>query len=238
MFKTNIPTLHECEKLKLAFKSNYVKSVCVNAENVLSQTNENVIKQVKSNVSVNTEKHKQSLNAFAQPFIKTEPFQKATINTCHHNTTNVSGTSYMVQKPVTSQSPSVSSSSNTHGVKHLKPYPCYACGKPGHNARHFLHRPTDFYYGKNQKVTPKRSPTYQTKGVSLSKVMNTNAPLSSQRKSLLSERFGKKAYKTKPALPEQLKSCSSINKKHPVKSSCFNKNCLPKLKLAWVPISK
>ncbi|KAD4180306.1 hypothetical protein E3N88_28897 [Mikania micrantha] len=32
---------------------------------------------------------------------------------------------------------------------------CYACGKPGHIARHCLHRPTDFFYGKNQKVIPK-----------------------------------------------------------------------------------
>ncbi|KAD3067019.1 hypothetical protein E3N88_34899 [Mikania micrantha] len=32
---------------------------------------------------------------------------------------------------------------------------CYACGKPGHIARHCLHRPTEFFYGKNQKVIPK-----------------------------------------------------------------------------------
>ena len=183
-------------------------------------------------------KPKQCLNAFAQPFIQTEPFQKATVNTSHHNTRTVSDTSYMAQKPVTFQSPSVSSSSNTHGVKHLKPYTCYACGKPGHVARHCLHRPTDFHYGKNQKVTPKRPPTDQSKGVSLPKVMNTNAHFRSQRKSPSSERFGKKAYKTKPDKSEQLKSFSNITKKHPVKSSCFNRNCLPKLKLAWVPISK
>ena len=54
--ETNNPTLHECQKLKLAFKSNYVKSVCVNADNVIGQTNANVIKQVNSNVSANTEK--------------------------------------------------------------------------------------------------------------------------------------------------------------------------------------
>ncbi|KAL8205620.1 hypothetical protein R6Q57_009171 [Mikania cordata] len=28
------------------------------------------------------------------------------------------------------------------------------CGRPGHIARHCLHRPTKFFYGKNQKVTP------------------------------------------------------------------------------------
>ncbi|KAL8226693.1 hypothetical protein R6Q57_016525 [Mikania cordata] len=35
---------------------------------------------------------------------------------------------------------------------------CYACGKPCHIARHCLHRPTEFFYGKNQKVTPKEKP--------------------------------------------------------------------------------
>ncbi|KAD5802663.1 hypothetical protein E3N88_14023 [Mikania micrantha] len=35
---------------------------------------------------------------------------------------------------------------------------CYACGKPGHIARHCLHRPTEFFYGKNQKVIPKAKP--------------------------------------------------------------------------------
>ncbi|KAD4385615.1 hypothetical protein E3N88_25784 [Mikania micrantha] len=32
---------------------------------------------------------------------------------------------------------------------------CFACGKPSHIARHCLHRPTEFFYGKNHKVTPK-----------------------------------------------------------------------------------
>ncbi|KAL8223244.1 hypothetical protein R6Q57_020643 [Mikania cordata] len=31
----------------------------------------------------------------------------------------------------------------------------YACGKTGHIARHCLHIPTEFFYEKNQKVTPK-----------------------------------------------------------------------------------
>ncbi|KAD4586040.1 hypothetical protein E3N88_23641 [Mikania micrantha] len=35
---------------------------------------------------------------------------------------------------------------------------CYACGKPGHIARHCLHRPTEFFCWKNQKVTPKAKP--------------------------------------------------------------------------------
>ncbi|KAL8225885.1 hypothetical protein R6Q57_018442 [Mikania cordata] len=32
---------------------------------------------------------------------------------------------------------------------------CYTCGRPGHIARHCLHRPTEFFYGRNEKVTPK-----------------------------------------------------------------------------------
>ncbi|KAL8228375.1 hypothetical protein R6Q57_015959 [Mikania cordata] len=31
-------------------------------------------------------------------------------------------------------------------------------GRPCHIARHFLHRPTEFFYGKNQKVKPKAKP--------------------------------------------------------------------------------
>ncbi|KAL8228423.1 hypothetical protein R6Q57_016007 [Mikania cordata] len=56
------------------------------------------------------------------------------------------------------------SSSSGQGNCDLKPFDpiefhqkvyCYACGKPGHIALHCLHRPTEFFYGKNQKVTPK-----------------------------------------------------------------------------------
>ncbi|KAL8202170.1 hypothetical protein R6Q57_011317 [Mikania cordata] len=36
---------------------------------------------------------------------------------------------------------------------------CFACGRPGHIARNCLHRPTEFFYGKNQKVTPKAKST-------------------------------------------------------------------------------
>ncbi|KAL8224208.1 hypothetical protein R6Q57_019683 [Mikania cordata] len=35
---------------------------------------------------------------------------------------------------------------------------CYACGRPGHIARHCLHRPTEFFYGKISKVKPKAKP--------------------------------------------------------------------------------
>ncbi|KAL8215771.1 hypothetical protein R6Q57_022608 [Mikania cordata] len=35
---------------------------------------------------------------------------------------------------------------------------CYACGRPCHIARHCLHRHTEFFYGKNQKVKPKAKP--------------------------------------------------------------------------------
>ncbi|KAL8211187.1 hypothetical protein R6Q57_005624 [Mikania cordata] len=35
---------------------------------------------------------------------------------------------------------------------------CYACGRPSHIVRHCLYRPTEFFYGKNQKVTPKAKP--------------------------------------------------------------------------------
>ncbi|KAL8224188.1 hypothetical protein R6Q57_019663 [Mikania cordata] len=35
---------------------------------------------------------------------------------------------------------------------------CYACSRLGHIARHCLHWPTEFFYGKNQKVTPKAKP--------------------------------------------------------------------------------
>ncbi|KAL8217967.1 hypothetical protein R6Q57_021340 [Mikania cordata] len=31
---------------------------------------------------------------------------------------------------------------------------CYACGRPGYIAKNCLHRPTEFFYVKNQKVTP------------------------------------------------------------------------------------
>ncbi|KAL8249381.1 hypothetical protein R6Q59_006249 [Mikania micrantha] len=35
---------------------------------------------------------------------------------------------------------------------------CYACGRTCHIARHYMHQPTEFFYGKNQKVTPKAKP--------------------------------------------------------------------------------
>ncbi|KAL8204427.1 hypothetical protein R6Q57_010050 [Mikania cordata] len=39
---------------------------------------------------------------------------------------------------------------------------CYVCGRPGHIARNCLHRPTEFFYGKNQKVTPKAKPSIKS----------------------------------------------------------------------------
>ncbi|KAL8204570.1 hypothetical protein R6Q57_010193 [Mikania cordata] len=60
------------------------------------------------------------------------------------------------------------STSSGHGDCDTKPFDpkefhekvcCFACGRPGHIAKNCLHRPTEFFYGKNQKVTPKAKPT-------------------------------------------------------------------------------
>ncbi|KAL8214193.1 hypothetical protein R6Q57_003642 [Mikania cordata] len=39
------------------------------------------------------------------------------------------------------------------------------CGKPGHISGQCLHRPTKFFYGKNQKVTPKAKPISKPKRI-------------------------------------------------------------------------
>ncbi|KAL8228481.1 hypothetical protein R6Q57_016065 [Mikania cordata] len=60
------------------------------------------------------------------------------------------------------------SNSSCHGdcdVKSLDPKQfhenvcCCACGRPSHIARICQHRPTEFFYGKNKKVTPYAKPT-------------------------------------------------------------------------------
>ncbi|KAL8224098.1 hypothetical protein R6Q57_019573 [Mikania cordata] len=40
-----------------------------------------------------------------------------------------------------------------------------ACGRPGHIAKHCLHRSTEFFYGMNQKVTPKAIPISRPKRI-------------------------------------------------------------------------
>ncbi|KAL8209419.1 hypothetical protein R6Q57_006151, partial [Mikania cordata] len=42
---------------------------------------------------------------------------------------------------------------------------CYACGRPDHKARHYLHKPTEFFYGMNQKVIPKAKPINNPKRI-------------------------------------------------------------------------
>ncbi|KAL8225877.1 hypothetical protein R6Q57_018434 [Mikania cordata] len=63
------------------------------------------------------------------------------------------------------------STSSGHGDCDVKPFDpkefhekvcCFACGRPAHIARNYLHRPTKFFYGKNQKVTPKAKPTIRS----------------------------------------------------------------------------
>ncbi|KAL8218062.1 hypothetical protein R6Q57_021435, partial [Mikania cordata] len=54
------------------------------------------------------------------------------------------------------------STSSSHGQSDCDAKPFdpkeFACGRPGHIVRHSLHRPTELFYGKNQKVTPKDKP--------------------------------------------------------------------------------
>ncbi|KAL8229308.1 hypothetical protein R6Q57_014208 [Mikania cordata] len=73
--------------------------------------------------------------------------------------------------PIGSLEQASTSTSSGYGDCDVKPFNpkefqeklcCFACGRPGHISRNCLHRPTEFFYGKNQKVTPKAKPTVKS----------------------------------------------------------------------------
>ncbi|KAL8199573.1 hypothetical protein R6Q57_013141, partial [Mikania cordata] len=93
--------------------------------------NDDVLKLVSSSL-----KH---LNPNCEPFVPTESLEQASKST-----------------------------SSGHGDRDVNPFDpkefhekvcCFACGRPGHIARICLHWHTEFFYGKNQKVTTKAKPT-------------------------------------------------------------------------------
>ncbi|KAL8211270.1 hypothetical protein R6Q57_005707 [Mikania cordata] len=97
------------------------------------------LKQVNRAHSTITKEASSKLNPNCEPYVPTESLEQAP----------------------TSTSPS-------QGDCDVKPFDpkyfngkvcCFACGRPGHITRHCLYRPTEFFYGKNQKVTPKAKPT-------------------------------------------------------------------------------
>ena len=280
VFEKNKLSTAECDKMRNDFKRKFVKPITDSERKVFKQTNGDFLKAKEAKASESVPMALKSvLSAESKPFVPQQHakhsfeklhqnFGRSNERCCHMKECNdFAGSNHSRYERSYSSQPSSYGSNNVDYASYARKQTCYACGKPGHIARNCFHRPTNYYYGKNQKVTPKVNLNSKPMKVEKPKVVNNQKPKVKQsdfrkgetkrNRKVFKQQKGEKpklVKKPKVATPKVVKQFvkpKPVWKAKPIATPLINANknlCLqevsyidasglPRTTMAWVPLS-